>query len=235
MIFRQPLIKRITFINILLISLIISPCLLLSQKLTYAETSKEKVKTAHNFIIKKVLAGYRIKLTSQTGKNRILQTFRITPYYGTVKWTYLEKASNTFLKAELKEEEIILTGLNKGEKVNKSFGIGSTVWNQLFNMGLTKFVLSDETKMKFYCIGTKGAGELKCGKFTAVKKQAQVISIMNDDEVDSLHVKMSLSGLLSIFWSAHYWYRKSDGLFLRYTNKKKLETASAKMVLVAEE
>jgi len=60
---------------------------------------------------------------------------------------------------------------------------------------------------------------MKITSFTVKRlKKPEVIKIMGQD-VPAVHIKISLSGLLSMFWTGHYWFRQQDGVFVRYRGK----------------
>ena len=43
------------------------------------------------------------------------------------------------------------------------------------------------------------------------KKPVARLFFINEQEVEAVKVKITPSGIASIFWSAHYRYRKTDG------------------------
>ena len=59
-------------------------------------------------------------------------------------------------------------------------------------------------------------------------------SCLAGKEIAAVHLRISLSGLLSIFWHGDYWYRKGDGRFLRYRGKNRSGGPVAVSELVEE-
>ena len=88
--------------------------------------------------------------------------------------------------------------------------------------------------MQFRSIGTQGPGELKIGKFTVTRKGDETIDLAGK-KVAAVHLRISLSGLLSIFWHGDYWYRRGDSNFLRYCGKNRSGGPVAVSELVKEE
>jgi hypothetical protein len=78
--------------------------------------------------------------------------------------------------------------------------------------------ISGGKRMSFRSIGTEGPGELKLGKFTVTRQGDETIGL-GGKEVVAVRLRVSLSGLLSVFWHGDYWFRRGDGRFLRYRGK----------------
>lgn len=197
----------------------------------YKETVKGRV-TTHRFHIEKSAAGCNITLQSETEGKQIDQKFELETNLSALSWSYEDPEKKTKITAEKKGKKIYLNGIHKGKQINKTFKINDLPWNQSFNLGLENFALSSKRKMKFRAIGTSGPGDMKITTFSVKKKKTETI-ILNDKKVDAVHVQLSLSGLLSIFWTGNYWYRKVDGRFLRYKGKSR-HSSSDIMELIAE-
>jgi hypothetical protein len=48
------------------------------------------------------------------------------------------------------------------------------------------------------------------------KKQSEEEIKIDDKKYKSIRIRLTLKGWLSIFWHADYWYRKSDGVFVKF-------------------
>jgi len=186
----------------------------------YLEKTKDNV-TTHRFIIKnRIPAGYRVNLETIDRDRRTSQVFNLDAQLGTISWSYEDPGENTRIMAERKDNNIILQGKARGKAITKKFKINDLPWNQSFNLGLEKFALDDIKKTKFWAIGTSGPGYMKITKFSVKRKKTETISVLGG-KTSAVHIQISLSGLLSMFWTGNYWYRKSDGFFLRYKGKNK--------------
>jgi hypothetical protein len=75
---------------------------------------------------------------------------------------------------------------------------------------------------------------LKIGKFSVTRKADEPIDLAGKT-VAAVHLRISLSGLLSVFWHGDYWYRRGDGRFLRYRGKNRPGGEVAVSELVGEE
>lgn len=206
-------------VNYLLIimSLFVLPLLANDMTRVYEEKTEEQF-TGHYFTIEKSGAGYSIKLNSETGENSIIQSFEVDNNLATLSWMFENPKENTKITASRDGNKIFLKGRSKGKPIDKTFKINDFPWNQTFNIGLERFALSPGKTMIFWGIGTRGPGNMKITKFKAKKKRIETITI-KDNEVKAVYVTISLTGLLSLFWTGKYWYRESDGVFLRYKGK----------------
>lgn len=186
--------------------------------MVYQEKTDDQV-TIHRFDIQSGGEGFLIELSTREDQNTVEQAFTLNSKLETLSWTYEEAAKKTAVSARLEGRSILLRGTHKGEPINKTFKTKGLPWNQLFNKGVEPFVRSGKKKYKFRAIGTRGPGEMKITSFTVKRmKKPEVIRIMGQ-EMAAVHIKISLSGLLSMFWTGHYWFRQQDGVFIRYRGK----------------
>jgi hypothetical protein len=194
--------------------------LLPAETLTYREVDGDR-RTTHTITIVPAGTGYGVELTSRRdGGDAVRQTFRVAAGLSTQGWSFSDPGRRMELAAAVRGGEIVLSGSFQGKKVDERFDADGAPWNQLFQMGLGPFVLSGRKSMSFRSIGTQGPGELKIGKMTVTRQGEEAIEL-NGRTVAAVRVRISLSGLLSVFWHGDYWYRKSDGRFLRYRGKNR--------------
>jgi hypothetical protein len=191
-----------------------------AETLTYREVEGSLV-TVHTIAVTPEPPGCRVELTSQrTGVHAVRQTFRTAADLSTLSWTFSDPDRQMELEARRQEDAIVLAGAFRGRKVDKKFAAAGPPWNQLFQMGLGTFALGGGKSFQFRSIGTQGPGELKIGKFTVTRKDDEKI-VLAGNEIAAVHLRIALSGLLSVFWHGDYWYRPSDGRFLRYRGRNR--------------
>jgi hypothetical protein len=219
--------KRIIFVVLLII-----PFLLNGMTRVYKERTKDQL-TTHRFDIETAPSGYSVNLQSDTGDTVIKQTFAVDTNLAALTWAFENSKENTKVTASREGNKIFLKGQSRGKPIEKTFKINELSWNQTFNIGLERFALSPERSMIFWSIGTKGPGNMKITRFKVKKKRIETITI-NGKEVEAVYITISLTGLLSIFWTGKYWYRKSDGVFLRYKGKSGPGTGVSIMELTSE-
>jgi hypothetical protein len=202
----------------------------------YEEREGKKL-TTHRFTIDTVDSGFSIELTSETGNAKTVQTFQLDKHLATLSWSFDAPHKKTKVTAVRKENRIYLEGTDEGDPIKKTYKINDLPWNQSFNIGLEQFALSDEEVMQFWAIGTTGPGNMKITKFNVKKKKTESITLNTPDaavtrQVEAVYITISLSGLLSLFWTGKYWFRKSDGWFLRYRGKNRTGGPIAVMQLI---
>ncbi len=204
-----------------------------AETLTYREI-EGAITVTHVIVITPAPPGYSIELASRREHGGVVrQTFRTAADLTTLAWTFSDPSRRMELAAGLEGEFIFLRGSARGEKVEKKFTAAGPPWNQLFQMGLGTFVESGGASFQFRSIGTQGPGEMKIGKFTVTRQETEKI-VLSGKEHSAIHLRVSLSGLLSIFWHGDYWYRPGDGRFLSYRGKNRPGGPQAVSELVEE-
>ncbi len=218
--------------GLILLLMLIVPFLLNGMTRIYEEKTQDQL-TTHRFDIETTPTGCTVNLQSETGDTVIKQTFAVDTNLAARTWAFENSKENTKITASREGNKIFLKGQTRGKPIEKTFNINELSWNQTFNIGLERFALSPERSMIFWSIGTKGPGNMKITRFKVKKKGIETIKI-NDKEVEAVYITISLTGLLSIFWTGKYWYRKSDGVFLRYKGKSGPGTGVSIMELTSE-
>jgi hypothetical protein len=209
---------------------------LTAETLTYREVEGNDVATHVISIasdLEKLGPGFRVELTTTRAGAVVRQTFLTAADLSTLSWTFSDPARSIELTACRQGGAIVLTGHAKGKKVAREFSGAGPAWNQLFQMGLGTFVESGGESFQFRSIGTQGPGEMKIGKFTVTREGTEKI-VLSGKELGAIHLRISLSGLLSIFWHGDYWYRPLDGRFLRYRGRNRPGGPQAVSELVEE-
>lgn len=218
--------------GLIFLLVLIVPVLLNGMTRVYEQKTQDQL-TTHRFDIETTPTGYSVNLQSETGDTVIKQAFAVDTNLATRTWAFENSKENTKITASRDGNKIFLKGQTKGKPIEKTFKINELSWNQTFNIGLERFALSPEKSMIFWSIGTKGPGNMKITRFKVKKKGIETITIRGK-EVEAVYITISLTGLLSIFWTGKYWYRKSDGVFLRYKGKSGPGTGVSIMELASE-
>ena len=130
----------------------------------------------------------------------------------TQKFTHKDNANNIDLSMIKHGKNIILKGISGKKVIDKIIKLDDSPWKQSMSYSLSEFALSDKEEIEFWIIRLD---KLKGEKMQANKAGTEYITI-NDKSYHAVKVKISASGLRSKFWSGHYWFRISDGLFLKY-------------------
>lgn len=130
----------------------------------------------------------------------------------TKSYIYISTDMENRLEYTREENMIIIKGIMNGGEINKTINIDDTPWYQNFTYCLSEFANSDSDKLIFWIINPDN---LKATKFLALKEEIEIIEL-NGEKVEAYRVKISLTGLYSLFWSTNCWYSVEDGTFLRY-------------------
>ena len=125
------------------------------------------------------------------------------------------------LAASRPGRKIVLTGHAQGKKVAKEFAGAGPAWNQLFQMGLGAFRRVRRGELPVPLDRHPGAGRAEDRQVHRDAQGRRKRSTWPARTVSAVHLRISLSGLLSIFWHGDYWYRQGDGRFLRYRGKNR--------------
>ncbi len=75
-------------------------------------------------------------------------------------------------------------------------------------MSLEPFARSNEKEFYFWSINPGDINMIM--KFKAVKLGEEKIDVKGE-KIDSIHIKVTLTGLMEAFFTGNYWCRKTDG------------------------
>ena len=107
---------------------------------------------------------------------------------------------------------ILLSGNRDGRKFHKDLTIDKSPWFQPISYALGRFSQSHLDRVVFWTIRPDN---LDIVKLQARRNGEEQIST-GAGPLLAYKIHISLDGILSHFWKASYWFRKDDGLFIRY-------------------
>lgn len=188
----------------------------------------------HTFQIEPSGSNYLVKLTKKSEKQEIHVELELDSSFSTLKWKYNNPNKGIDISAFREDTKIFLSGTNKSKTINKKFDVGSLPWKQIFSFDLEGFIASGKNKMEFCALGAEGPGAMASAKFSATVQGNDRI-VYQGEEVETTHLKISLTGIKSAFWKGDYWYRKSDNKFLRYQSGGGANSPSTITELISEE
>ncbi|MBN2119475.1 MAG: hypothetical protein JW734_00280 [Candidatus Omnitrophica bacterium] len=129
-----------------------------------------------------------------------------------LEWLFINPNTNTDIRAKRQNNIILIKGLHKGLKVERKIKIDNHSWYQKVSFSLTSFINSAESSLIFWSLRTD---VLKPFKLKALKQQTENLNL-EGKETKARRVKVTLSGLRSMFWHSDYWFREKDNLFIKY-------------------
>lgn len=153
------------------------------------------IKSKNGYLVKRITVG------------RSEMTYHTDPSFSVFSWKYSNLKNGTDISAIRSENMISIAGQLKNEKYEKEFKIDDLPWYQEWGLGLKAFIQSDKNSTRYWSIDPN---KLRIATFEAKKKKIEIIK-NNGEEIESIYVKISLTGFLKLFWSADMWFRRSDG------------------------
>jgi hypothetical protein len=130
----------------------------------------------------------------------------------TTRWTWTVAGGGTAIDAVRNGATITLEGSFKGQPVRKSIDAGRRPWAQDIRLYLEAFAARGERQAVFLGIQP---GELKDYELRAELIGLETITI-RDQPLSARHYRVTLTGLLALFWKSDYWFDARNGRFLRY-------------------
>lgn len=134
----------------------------------------------------------------------------------TKSWTYKSKVHDTAYTAVRNGNTILLTGKLKGEPVNREYQINTMPWYESITYSLEPFVRSGQKRKSFWVISPI---DLRLSVVTATRFEVEEIPI-NGEKIKAVKVLLTARNVPIMIWKAEYWFRKSNGKFIRYMGKR---------------
>lgn len=128
----------------------------------------------------------------------------------TVRWRV--RYPNGVVTAERVGNTIRIKDTRNRDSVQREVRIDKAPWFQPLSYALGRFSRSHRDSVVFWTIRPDNLKVVKLRATNLGKEEARTQTGL----VPARKVSITLDGFLSHFWEAHYWFRQSDGLFLRY-------------------
>lgn len=183
----------------------------------YIFNVNEKGQEYQNFVsIKKLDDGYYLKstITKEEEKETVMEA-RLNSEFETVEWKLKDPRKKIEVAAVREGNKIIITGTFEGKKNNrKEINIDNRPWHQIFQLGLIKFAVTEtkERSLEFWGLRPDSPGT--AGVLAASKDKVETVEIKGK-KIEAAKLRIGLAGWLSIFWTGDYWFRASDGLYIK--------------------
>lgn len=186
---------------------------------TYAREGRGEAVIAETRIQLKELSDGQTSISRQKqGEEQCVtnETLILNRDYATESW---QKAcgEGTSFSSVRRGDTLTVTGRLKGQVIYKKIGLGSKVLYVYPKYSLSKFAMSGMPKMKFWTLRRDKMSKLP---MRAVNKGTKTI-VVNGKEVEAIMVYYSITGKLrEKHYNHNYYYRKSDGVFLKKEEPK---------------
>ncbi len=171
---------------------------------TYMGSIKDMVYT-NEITVSSTSDGYLIKTKSVSNAVMEIETDH---GFAQTAWILHDGVNNIEITAKRTGNIIAISGIFKGKQYNKEVKIDKSPWYEAWGNGLTAFAISKEKTEDFWSINPSDIN--MTAKFKANKIGAEKINV-NGSQIEAVHIKVSLTGLLESFFSCDYWFRASDG------------------------
>lgn len=136
------------------------------------------------------------------------------PPGSTQDWQMVDHAEKHDFRAYRQGNQIVIDGTYKGKSIKKSVKVDDKPWINKLDHGLSSWVRSDAEEMVFWTLKLNSG--LDPILFEAEKIGTETLQTPAGD-FETIRVRLNLHGfIVSKLWSAYCWYRKSDGLFVKY-------------------
>lgn len=187
---------------------LISP--LSAQEYSYTEITEDK-KTDLQITKKQTKEG--VFLITMKDEHRDSRHY-FKPEGNTIRWQHTDARVGDDFNVVRKGDQISITGTYQGKPIDKIVEIDESIWVNKVDHALSNWVRSDKDEIEFWIL--KLSSDLDPLKIHAKKVGEETLKL-DGKTFQTTKVKLTLCGLfLSHLWSSYYWYRKEDGLFLKF-------------------
>lgn len=177
----------------------------------------------HKPRMKKVVNEFELKVEPLSdGKikyNRILKGKRYTQEeefildenYETISWSTKREKEDTDYSGVKEGNIITLKGKLEGEDISKTIELDDQPFYFTPKFNLTKFILSDQQHIEFWMLRKD---KLTKYLMEATKKGETTIEV-DGQEVEAIKIRYAATGKGAKYYKRTYFYRKSDGMFIK--------------------
>lgn len=131
----------------------------------------------------------------------------------TLRFTIDDDKNNIHMKTEKAENDIFSLGVFKGNTISKTVKPeeGKPLYQYIFVQG-GSFALSKDKSLEFAMVRPF---DFEVFIMKLEKKGNETIDVLGKP-TETVKVEMRMAGFLSVFWSADFWFRISDGAGVKY-------------------
>jgi hypothetical protein len=130
-------------------------------------------------------------------------------------------------------DSIRLRGTLNGKPVDRTLDIDASPWFAMIELSLPGWVIGGGAKRISFWVLDSSQGEAH--RLAAEKMGRETISVAGAD-VEAIRVRLTAPGVPAFLWSSPWWFRASDGAFLRYEIARGMPgTPKTVLELIAEE
>lgn len=161
------------------------------------------------------------------------QTIRVDASWAARQMQFASPESRSDFEAVRDGDSIRLRGTLNGKPVDRVLEIDASPWFALVELSLPGWVIGGGAKrISFWVLDSAQGG---AHRIAAERMGRERITIAGAD-VEAVKVKLTVPGVPAFLWSSPWWFRASDGAFLRYEMARGIPgTPKTVLELIAEE
>lgn len=133
----------------------------------------------------------------------------------TLSWNMQNPQSGTDLTVNRAGNTLVIRGLFAGEVINKEVQIDAAPWYQALSVSLRQFIDPGQKSIQFWTIRSD---TLEVHRLQVTRQKTTLLEV-SSDSVATIQLKIQPTGWRAPFWSANYWLREKDGVFIRYQGR----------------
>ena len=161
------------------------------------------------------------------------ETVWVDDSFAAQRMEYTSPESRSDFRAVRQGNTIRIHGMIRGRETDRSLPIDARPWLGIVELSLAPYVRSQETRTLSFWVVDSSAGE---AHLLSVEKVGRERIMSAGIQIEAIRLKMTVPGLPALFWSAPWWFRASDGVFLRHEMAKGMPgTPKTLLELIAEE
>lgn len=155
--------------------------------------------------------GRKINWDLKENTRRVEEQYVLDAMAQTLSWQVTSVEENTDYSGARQGNILWLEGVFKGKDIKKSLRIDQDPFYVNPKFGLRAFVQSGQKTIKFWGLRSDN---LSLNKMVAINQGEETVSI-NGQDIPAVKVEWTVAGFGSAFFKRYYWFRKSDGLYIR--------------------
>jgi hypothetical protein len=150
----------------------------------------------------------------------------------TLRYEFASPVRATAYSATREGDAILMEGTLKGKRLSRRVPIDSHPWFQTMEWSLQPLVVSGSSQPVVFWVVQPFEGHV----YLMQAREERMEEIPVDGRtVEGMRVRVSPWGILAAIWSSLYWFRPSDGAFLRYEAVRGLPGTPKTVVELIEE
>jgi hypothetical protein len=181
-----------------------------AQSLSQEHRYRERRGATHSFFTLRLEHGEGAVLTA-SGDGETFTT-HLAADFSTRRWEVVRAAEGTEITVERKTDELHLSGRLRGEPVRRVLRIDESPWYQALSVSLRPFLAGGAESVEFWMLRPD---TLEPVRLRGVKQGEEKVTAAGRT-LPALLVEVHPPGLAAMVWRGRYWFRRRDGLFLRF-------------------